>query len=929
MFIVEVERIPKKKSFILTFSYNIGLVDVIKSTKVAGRKYNSNGKNWILTVNNLYEVVYHYKKSDKIFFQFKNEDDREFFRKQAIILGQKRVELQELKSINENRKKRVLDIKTDVELNPDKYIDEIKSVIKIDGFKPFPHQVVGVKFLQEAKSGGLFLDMGLGKVQPNYSKIMTPNGIKRMSQIFVGDHVIGSDGYPKKVLGVFNKENFDTYRVTFTDGTFTDCCDEHLWTYSTPDWKFRNEGYKTEQLNYFIKNDLHLKNGNTKYFIPIIKPIQFNKIDTFIHPYIMGCLLGDGGLTNGVNITNIDNDIINRLIILFGKKEYKLMSSDGKNYNIVQKYHTNKNLYIREIKKYNLNVKSDRKYIPNDYMFGSVEDRIELIKGLMDTDGYISAGGTITMELTSKKMVEQLRFMIQSLGGTCKKIRKKRGSYVKNNVRIICKMIYRMTCSFPEDIIPFHCQRKVDRYVEMLKKRKYRPYRGISKIEYIGKKNGSCIYIDSDDHLYATNSCILTHNTVISTIYTQLENYKKILIITPNSLKFNFHNEIEKYIHEKSYIVGYSKNKYSLEESKYIIINYDFFSRSSGIETKLKKYNLNNFDCLIMDEAHYIKNSKSNRYKNIKKYFNNIPNKVLMSGTPAPSRIKEIYNIMNIIAPLDFPNKKTFYEDFCGMKYDMSNALWEDETEPDYENIYKKLQPHVYRKKKEEVLKDLPDKQINDIFVEMDKNTLNEYNKIENDAADGITYENQLTKTIELRKFLSNYKSNDQVISDLIDLIVLENNKKLIFVDIFKNPLYNLQSKYSNISKVFCGDQSIDERNEIVKDFQNPNGKTKIIFGLMQVIKEGLTLTESQYMIINMLPYVPGDYNQTVDRIYRIGQLNNIQIYNLIVKETLDEYVKTVLFSKENELSQSIDNKKHIDKSIKLNLVEYLKNKNK
>ena len=149
-----------------------------------------------------------------------------------------------------------------------------------------------------------------------------------------------------------------------------------------------------------------------------------------------------------------------------------------------------------------------------------------------------------------------------------------------------------------------------------------------------------------------------TGKSLISIAYVEMNDFKKVFVITPASLKFNYYAEVKKFTNSQAYIIKWNKNDCLLEDAKYVIVNYDYFNSSDFKKTKNKFENLNidKIDCLIADESHRLKSSKSNTYKAIKKIFNkkifkNGVSKVFMSGTPMPSKSPELYTVLHEISP--------------------------------------------------------------------------------------------------------------------------------------------------------------------------------------------------------------------------------------------------------------------------------------
>lgn len=359
---------------------------------------------------------------------------------------------------------------------------------------------------------------GCGKAQPNDSKILSNKGWIRMKNVRIGDILYDGDGKETKVLGVFPQGEKDIYRVFFTDDTYTDCCEEHLWMTKTS--RERDEGKLGKiRSTREIKESLRYGTSNKRnHSIPIIKPVEFEKKELPIEPYFFGCLLGDGSFRNHLGFSCGDEQIIQEIQNIIKKDNYYIEKKKNRefDYKIKEKSRKNRNIYKNILFNLGLwNKYSNEKFIPPIFLFSSIEDRISLLQGLMDTDGTIDKRGyNPTFTTTSLQMSKDFIHLIQSLGGTAKttsRITKFNYKGIKKDGKIS----YRTTVVLPNDIIPF----RLDRKKKIIKKReKYFPRRYIDKIELIGKKEATCILVDNKDHLYTTNDFIITHNTVLATI---------------------------------------------------------------------------------------------------------------------------------------------------------------------------------------------------------------------------------------------------------------------------------------------------------------------------------------------------------------------------------------------------------------------------
>lgn len=938
LFVVKCERIPKRAWYKVSFLNNNQLTKRIKDLPPSLREYDVADHCWHMHLKGLYDVMKKYRRSEKIKFEF-GVEERLYFIEQIKKIDE--IEVEKVNKIEALKLKNVdaIKFKDDLEKNFKEYEAELLSYLK-PGVVFYPYQIVAAMFLKRVRSALLSMEMGLGKAEKIDSKLLTPNGWIIMGDVKIGDQIIGSNGRPCTVIGVYPQGKKEIYRIWFNDKTYVETCDEHLWAVNSATRINRTKNgnnkypFRILSLRQIMNEGLTLKNGNRKHYIPIVKPIEFEEKKLLIDPYLLGCLLGDGGLTQRTpTITSIDGDLLNEIenrlpngTKLNGNyKDFDIVRNDTKiRYNPLTKL----------LDKYQLSgTNSYTKFIPNYYQFASIDQRLELLRGLLDTDGHIFKNGShIEITLASKQLIEDLQFIVQSLGGIGR-IKEKWITY--NGER---RMYYRMGIKLPPQFIPFKLSRKIERYKPVTK---YLPNRAITKIEYIGEHEAQCIAVDALDHLYLTNHCIVTHNTLCSIAYVEMMGFNRVFVITPNSLKFNYYDEVMKFAKEgtKAHIINYKDNKYTLKESKYIIVNYDYFN-SSNKDRVLKKFedlDLGFMECVICDESHMLKNTAANTYKNFKKIFKDVPCKVFLSGTPAPNRAKELYTVFNQIAKLDFPTKKFFYETYCGMIQDKNaRGGWKYvEGMAKLEELFHKSAPYTYRKRKADVLKDLPDKIYNRILIEMTPEQQATYDKIEEGVANEIFGDtemsavNILTIMLRLRQYTSLLK-----IEPALELVkrLLDEGEKSVVVDMFKPPLMKLREKLGDVAVLHTGDQDSVERNDMKNDFQNPNGKAQVFLASIQTTKYGLTLTAASKMFMLALPFSVGEYDQVADRLHRIGQKDTVFIYPLIVKGSIDEHVFNIIENKRVEVTKVIDNEDYVskvDESVLSEILAILKKKYK
>lgn len=389
----------------------------------------------------------------------------------------------------------------------------------------------------QQSDGIIWATGGAGKAQDVDCKVLTPNGWKRIGDIVVGDSVAGRQGEFNKVIGVYPQGVKKSYKVTMDDGGFTYCCDEHLWLTQTASERDHKKPAKVRRLSDIASTlVLGVTKRYTNHSIPFCKPIDFPNKEQQLHPYLMGALLGDGGIKYATMFTTADDWVLNRVReVLPSGDKLQLQKGSLIDYAVTKVTRLpvkQKSKTRQALEHYGLaGCGSADKFIPDDYKFASRSQRIELLRGLMDTDGSASQGKTAMEYCTvSEKLSRDVRDLVLGLGGRVS-VSTKSGSYVKNGVKHVCRKAYRLCISFPEtlDFNPFALPRKA----ALFKPTKRLTQRFITSIEYVKDVESVCIEVDSPEHLYITDDYIVTHNTVIMAAIYAAYNQLNTIIAVP------------------------------------------------------------------------------------------------------------------------------------------------------------------------------------------------------------------------------------------------------------------------------------------------------------------------------------------------------------------------------------------------------------
>ncbi|MFA5727321.1 MAG: hypothetical protein WC886_06745, partial [Saccharofermentanaceae bacterium] len=390
--------------------------------------------------------------------------------------------------------------------------------------------------------------VGVGKANLMTSNILTPKGWVKMKNILPGMEVIGKNGKPTKVLGIYPQGEMPAYRVVFSDSSFTEVTGDHLWDVQNI-WDRYTGKWKTLS-TCKIAERLYNNRGNAVYSIPMVDPVQFDHKDVPIDPYLLGVLLGDGGLTDHVTLSNPEIEIQDKIRQIVescglslkpkgGTSKIDFSISKGNNGKV-------RNPIFDALKEMGLmGKKSIDKFIPEIYLYNSIEVRLALLHGIMDTDGFVDKTGYRTGYSTSSiRFAKDIVELVRSFGGTVGE-NVKHPKYTYNGEIKDGHESYVLSIRLPGHIIPFSTKKHLARFKP---KTKYQPVRFINSIEPIGKHEAQCIKVENSDHLYVCDEYIVTHNTPSATFtiaqFLDAELCKRPVLIVPNQVYKQFYSEL-------------------------------------------------------------------------------------------------------------------------------------------------------------------------------------------------------------------------------------------------------------------------------------------------------------------------------------------------------------------------------------------------
>lgn len=441
---------------------------------------------------------------------------------------------------------------------------------------------------------------------------------------------------------------------------------------------------------------------------------------------------------------------------------------------------------------------------------------------------------------------------------------------------------------------------------------------------------------------------------------------KKTLIVCPANLRLNWRKEILNFTKEKAFVYKWKPAKksdkinYTKEESLFHIISYSSLDTYITIEMSHKCKNVfcgwaerndkkrykdkvcpscgvrnmvtsratknitftsdqegvtlnpDDYEILVMDEAHYIKNDSADRTKLAKKNFKNIPSKILLTGTAIKSRPYEFFSLLNFLYPEEWSNAHSFGLKYCAAE--KNNFGWDYNGASNLDELFEKISPFFLRRLKKDILKHLPPKTYTAIPIELSPEEMRQYNKIkkgiqeehQQDVPEEDNRMNHLTRIQKLKQFTSEIKMKRAIefIQNIID-----GDEKVVVFSQYKDVSYKIAEEFGDAAVVFNGDINANKKDEAVEKFMNDES-VKVFSGTIGAAGVGITLTSASISVFIDQPWTPADREQAEDRIHRASsKADKVQIIRLICQDTIDEDIDKLLNQKSSILSKVLDGK--------------------
>ena len=317
-------------------------------------------------------------------------------------------------------------------------------------------------------------------------------------------------------------------------------------------------------------------------------------------------------------------------------------------------------------------------------------------------------------------------------------------------------------------------------------------------------------------------------------------------------------------------------------------------------------------DGILIHNCHLIKSPKAMRSKIVKALSHNIKNVIMLTGTPLLSRPIEMFNMLTIIDPAAWTNYYSYATRYCEGR----NGNWGFEAKgaSNLDELRERIDSYFLRRTKEEVLKELPSKNFIEVPIDLPKVDRELYEMVEKNLAAYLKAHEKTSKEIKkamsaeklvklnlLREINTNGKIS--AAKEIIDGIIEAGEKVLVFSS-FNSPLKALAEIYEDSSVMILGETPVDDRGEIVKQFQE-DPSINVFCGGFKSAGVGITLTAASNIVNLDLPWNPADVEQAVNRAHRPGaDYESLNIYQILTKDSIDDFMKDLLEKKQEIIDQ-------------------------
>lgn len=754
--------------------------------------------------------------------------------------------------------------------------------IIIPGLNPevelFDYQKTGVSWLYLTPRALLADQTGSGKSLVNSTRVLTPTGWVNISDLEVGDKVIGTEGVSHYVTGVFPQGEKEVLEAHFSDGCVVECCEEHLWTLEEQHSYFQ----ETKPLSYF-EASLETSSEESEavtWRLPDQKVCQFAPSGRLaIDPYALGQLLGEES----------------PYVVTAARTK----AAETAVASVAAGTHSQHGRWASS---------SYDRSIPNEYLFSSIDDRLALLQGLMDESGVPVQSGVV-FRTSSSELAEGVAHLVRSLGGSC--------------------------CISNDTSTTYHLDIALDMPLFRLdaKLGKLSPYnpstRHLTRVVRTGRmEHMTCISVDAPDKLFLVDGFVPTHNTLHGLSLLQylkskgklsVENRAVIICPAKSVLGSWKADGIDFFFPEMKYAVARQATKakrmavYDDPTWEVLVTNYELVLRDIDKLVDLGiKY-------VLLDEVHEVRNHETKTAIAVKRLT--IPaNRVIgMTATPIQNHLGDLHGIMEVLGlGYVFGTKAQFerrHHDYKLVKVFYNGRSHDTKKLIGYKNtklLKQMIEPFYLRRTYDDIDADVPDLLHRERWFELTPKQKKLYDNIKDGLVSKIDENTDLNAlrnvALRLRQLCTTTATlTGEDHSSKLDWLMQTlqgdwQNEKVI---IFSNWKSSLKATTDRLNAAGIGHVIItsdDNKQEVREErrqifWNDPN--CRVLLGTT-AIETSLNLQCAKVQVNLDMLWNPARHDQLAGRHRRVGSVHDsVFVFSLLTTGTIEEAMMHVLKRKQ------------------------------
>ena len=783
--------------------------------------------------------------------------------------------------------------------------------------KAWDHQTKGLDFIRDKPGAMLAMEMGTGKDLEDNTPIPTTEGWTPMGEIKVGQRVFDERGQPCTVKGVYPQGERPVYKVVFDDGAVITAGHKHLWITlsdrqrgrTAPEsWATGLTPITTEEIRDSL---VHQRDSpeESAHSIPLAMPLDLPEAELPIDPYLMGLWLGDISHREPEITCHRDYEPLRAAAAAQAGGSFGRTERSGNTLTPAAEPPTASGPGERE-------TLNDRR-IPQRYLRASVEQRNQLMQGLIDADGRMDPlRGDVELTSTSRMLAEGMLELAMSLG-------------------------QKATIS-PGEAAPEGWRVQISPVIDAASPPRQRR---IQAVEDAGTAPTTCITVDSPSRLFlAGRQMVPTHNSRVAIDLMEELNSRRVLILAPLSVvDYVWPGEIRKHTIRDQVVIPLGEKVPNVRKKvqqaaeglalasarrapAVVIVNYESAYREP-LASWIKDIH---WDLFIMDESHKLKNASGQISRFASQVADRSARRLALTGTPMPHSPMDIYAqyraIDKKVFGVNYGAFKTRYAEFetVGRPITKVDRNGQEYTETpraisgyqNLEDLNQLFYSLAFRVTAADTL-DLPSAIETYTHVELCPKARRIYDEMavsfraDLDSGEIVTAANALARLVRFQQLTSGFAvtpegktlevddSKARALNDILDGLPIR--EPVVVFARFQNDLDRIASIAGKLKRPHY---EISGRVKNLEEWRENGG---VLAVQIQAGGLGLDLTASRYCVYYSLGFSLGDYLQSIARLHRPGQTSMVDYIHLTAADSIDEIINGALADKEDVVQRILE----------------------